>query len=126
MEQTVTQTTGYLNEYAEFLKLYHETEMDAEMIGAFIARLAQVYAEYNMKLAAANRERALVAQDINNRAIDGKAISSAKAETIVEATDEADRYNHIKAHVGNIEQMISAMRALQRGMLQEYNHMANS
>jgi len=49
----------YQQEYVELLKRYRETEVDAEEIGYMIAKMAQYFAEYNMKLVAALIDNAL-------------------------------------------------------------------
>jgi hypothetical protein len=117
----------YQQEFDAFLKDYHGKEMDPEEMGAFIMRLAQIFAAINMRVVAAERELALVARDIENRTDGaGKAITSAKAKTFIDATDEGDRYNTLKAHRENVEQFISAVRALQKGALQEWNHLAST
>ena len=119
--------SNYQFEFSDFLKLYHSTEMDAEAVGAMMMRLAQIFAEYNMKMVAASHDLAVVAEGIAGREdANGKQITSAKAETFVAATDEADKYNTLKAHVQNIEQYISATRALQKGMMNEYSVMKNT
>lgn len=117
----------YQQEYDAFLKDYHSREIDAEEMGAFLARLAQIFAHFNMRLVAAQREVNLVARDIENRTDGtGKAITSAKAKVLVEASDEYDRYNTFKAHLENLEQYMSAVRALQRGAMAEYSTLKNT
>lgn len=117
----------YQQEFSDFLTKYHATEMDPEEMGAFMARLAQIYAGYNLKLAAAHKSLAIVSRDIASRVEEnGKSITSAKAETFIAATDEADLYNSLKANIQNIEQFISSVRALQKGALKEYNYMGNT
>jgi hypothetical protein len=118
---------SYQQEYSDFLKEYHSKETDAEEMGAFIMRLAQIFADFNMKVVEAGRELSLVAQDIENRTdSSGKAISSAKAGTFIEATEEAYKYKTLKAHLENVEQFISAVRALQKGALGEFAAMRNT
>jgi hypothetical protein len=119
--------TNYQEEYDLFLKDYHSREVGAEEMGAYLARLAQVFAFYNMRLVASQREVNLVARDIENRTdASGKAITSAKAKVLVEASDEYDKYNTFKAHIECVEQYMSAVRALQRGAMAEMGHMANT
>lgn len=117
----------YQQEFASFLADYREKEMDPEEMGAFMARLAQIFASINMKLVEAEREMAVVAQDIENRTDEsGKKISSAKAQVFVQATEEAFKFNTLKAHRENVEQFISSVRALQKGAMREFSYMGNT
>lgn len=121
------ETHIYQKEYAEFIARYRTEELDPEEVGYVITRMAQYFSELNMKLVSLHHILAVVAQDIAARFDDnGKAITSAKAEIFTQATTEANEYNTIKAHVQNVEQYISALRALQKGMLKEYSMMSNT
>ena len=118
---------AYMNEYFEFMAKYKTTEVSAEDVGEQLARLAQYYAQFNLRLTAANRKLVLIAQDIESRVDEnGKPISSTKAKVFVEATPEAEVVAILKTHLENVDMFISSLRSLQKGLLQEFNHMANT
>lgn len=120
------QTLQYLEEYKKFLDSYHLGEKSGEEVGEKIARFAQYFAYHNLDMVDLDRKRAKVAAEIESRTDDnGKAISSAKAQSIIDATDEAHEYRVKRAHVQNVEQIINALKALQKGALNEYSHMGN-
>ena len=116
------QTVPYLGEYNQFVRDYKSGTVTGEEVGILIARLAQYFSEYNLKLIIAERQVYITAKDIENRIDEntGKAITSSKAQTIICATDEYFEKEKIKAHVQNIEQFINALKSLQKGVLQEY------
>lgn len=115
-------TLPYLEEYNNFIKNYKSREVSGEEVGEIIARMATYFSEYNMKLVDAERSLYLAARDIEGRIDEnsGKTITSAKAQSIINATEEHYKSEQIKAHVHNIEQFINALKALQRGVLSEY------
>jgi hypothetical protein len=78
-----------------------------------------------MKYASALRAYSQVAKEFAGT-VDpsGKAISATKAASLADATPEAAAYAEAKVHVQNIEQCINALKALQRGVLNEYAHAA--
>jgi hypothetical protein len=117
-------TLPYLDEYNKFIKDYQTAQVSGEEIGEVIARMAQYFSEYNLKLVKAERCLYLVGRDIANRVDEatGKAIAVSKAELLISATDEHLGAEEAKAHVQNIEQFINALKALQKGVLNEYSH----
>lgn len=113
----------YLMEYNDFLDLSTTKEVSGQEVGLVIAKLASYFANYNAKMVQADRLRAAVARDIENRKDDaGKPISSSKAASLADATDEAHFYREARSHVQNIEQLINALKAYQKGILNEYLH----
>lgn len=124
-----TKNMDYQQKVQEFFTKYSGADytMDPEEMGAFMLVLANYYAEFNMKLVVAQKDLSLVSRDIAERTDDnGKVITSAKADTFIAATEEANKYRTLKAHVQNIEQYISSVRALQKGSMKEYNYMGNT
>lgn len=115
---------AYLDEYNSFLSTYHRGQVSGEEVGEVIARMGAHFALYNMNMVNAERKLALVARDIESRTDEasGKAITSAKAKTFIDATDEAHEYNMARAHTQNIEQFLNSLKALQKGVLNEYAH----
>jgi hypothetical protein len=117
----------YITEYTKFIKNYATGQVTGEEVGEVVARLAQYYAEHNLKRVLAERAYALVTRDAEAKVDEstGKQISSAKAKSIADASDEAFEAEQAKAHVANIEQFINALKALQKGVLNEFSHMGN-
>lgn len=121
------ESTEYIVEYNKFISNYRRSEVSGEEVGEIIARLAQYFAKYNMEMVACDRRMSLIARDIESRADEnGKPISSTKSKVFLDATEEANDYRIARAHVQNIEQMINSLKALQKGVLNEYSHMGNS
>jgi uncharacterized protein YbcV (DUF1398 family) len=98
-------------------------EVSGEEVGLMVAKMAQFFSRYNLMLVRATKNYNSVAKDIYNMIEDnGKPITSSKAEIVAAATQEADEVRELKAHVGNTEQMINALKSLQKGILNEYAH----
>lgn len=113
----------YFKEYEMFMSAYKRGVVSGEEVGEVIMKMAHFHAKYAVELVFKDRRKNLVARDIEiTPDANGKAISSAKALTLTEATDEYHDYNMAKAHVANIEQYINALKALQKGVLQEYSN----
>jgi hypothetical protein len=86
--------------------------------------MAGYYAKYNVRMGGALRAFSKVRADFQNQ-VDtstGKAMSSSKAELLSDATPEATEYEMSRIHIQNIEQFINALKALQKGTLNEYSH----
>lgn len=117
------ETEAYQLEYKKFIDGYSRSEVSGEEVGEVIARLAQYFSVYNMRMVADDRRLSLVARDIESRADEGgKPISSTKAKVFVDATDEAHAYRTSRAHLQNVEQMINSLKSLQKGVINEYAH----
>lgn len=117
----------YIEEYTKFIKDYSVGQVTGEEVGEVVVRMAQYFAEHNLKSVIAERKRALVAAE-KEAMIDesnGKQISSAKAKILTEATDEAFEAAQAEAHLKNCEQFINALKCLQKGVLNEFSHMGN-
>lgn len=123
----MAEQNSYLSEYSVFVDGYKYGEVSAEEIGLKIARFANYFALHNLELTMAEFERAKVAAAIAVKVDDnGKQISGTKADVLTDATPEALEYRKKKAAVVNLEQMLNAMKSLQRGALQEYAHLGNT
>ncbi len=115
---------SYSEDYELFMKKLSSQggNMAAGEVGEMISRLAGHYMRYNSMQARANRVYTQKAQEIYS-SMDGlKPITASKAEILAAATNEAAVYLEAKVHVQNIEQLINALKALQRGILNEYSH----
>ena len=114
----------YIIDYEKFSSNFRKTEVSGEEVGELIMRMAGYFARYNVQMSDALRAYSIVKSDFQSQ-IDpatGKNMSSAKAETLAEATPESAKYELSRVHIQNIEQYINALKALQRGVLNEYSH----
>lgn len=113
----------YMSEYEKFVNEYKFTEVSGEEVGLLIARMSMYFSRYNMSLKHALRNYSIILRDMQMQVDEnGKPMSSAKAETLAAATDQADKYQEMKIHVSNIEQNINALKSLQKGVIQEYSY----
>lgn len=114
----------YQQLYEEFMKSYAMGATTGEMVGELIARLAGYYPNYNAAMIKAERGFALISRDevLKTDEASGKAISSAKADTIANASIEASAYKQARMHIENLEMLIQSAKALQRGLIQELSH----
>jgi len=114
----------YQQEYNEFVANYKLRQISAEEVGEVIARMAQYYGEKNNILCSCSeglsKKSAMIVQSEDEST--GKPISVAKAEILIKATDESTLYEQVKTDLQNIEQYINALKALQKGVLNEYAH----
>lgn len=111
----------YRSEYDGFVKQFDEREVDGREVGIMIAKFASWFASYNLDMIVAFKAYAFVLKE-TSKEVDaaGKQISSAKAEQLAQATPEYAEYLLAKGHVQNIEQHLTSLRALQRGVMNEY------
>lgn len=113
----------YQNLFDDFMSAYKMGAVSAEEVGEIIARLAGYFCNYNLAAVQAERVFAVIAKEnvLQNDEQSGKPISSAKAETISAATNEASQFKIAKAHALNLETLIGSLKFLQKGLLQEFN-----
>ena len=113
----------YKVEYDAFVKEFGQREVDGREAGQVIVRMAAYYGTYNLRLANALKAYSVALRDISNTTdVNGKPLSSARAEQLAQATDEYHTYQLQRTHVQNIEQYINSLKALQRGLINEYAH----
>ena len=110
--------------YSDFIKNYALNVTTAEQVGELVAKLGGYYPTYNGILARAERAYALTCRDevLKTDEATGKAVSSAKAETIANASAEAFAFKDAKMHITNLEVLLQSAKSLQRGLLQEMSH----
>ena len=113
----------YQKIYDDFMKNYTLGAVSGEQVGIIIAQLAGIFSNYNIGSIKAERAFSAMAKEIALQTDEqtGKAISSAKADTLSAATNEAYIFKLAKAHVTNLEVLIGALKFLQKGILTEYN-----
>lgn len=114
----------YITEFKNFIDSYQQGAVSAEAIGEMVVRLAQYFAETNLKLSVrdkmVNDIAARIAQGTDETT--GKAITVAKTDLLIKATPEANACKESKIDLQNIEQYINALKCLQKGVLNEYSH----
>lgn len=115
----------YKKEYAEFIAKFNLGPVSGFEVGELISRMANYYSDYNLMMIEALRVFSNVRREFEGQSdANGKPISSSKAEVLADATDEANKFRIARAHVQNIEQIINAAKAMQRGVLNEYAYTA--
>lgn len=118
---------SFMEEYSELIKEYGEGSVGGERVGEAIINMAQYYAMANQRYAEALIEFNKISGEMEKSTDDnGKAISSTKAKTLSSETEESDNLIRAKTNLDSIEQMINALKSLQKGILNEYNHTANT
>jgi len=118
----------YQIEYDNFIAGYKKGVTDAEDAGQLISRLAQYFSNTNTTLGEKWRKMVIKSAEIINQTDSntGKPIAVNRAELLISATTEAMELNDSKVDISNIEQMINAIKSLQRGMTNDYHHMGNT
>ncbi len=118
---------NFMEEYKALIEEYKEGGVSGERVGEAIVNMAQYYAMANQQYAQALVNFNKVSGSIEKTTDDsGKPISSTKAKTLAAETPESDNYITAKTNLDSIEQMINALKSLQKGILNEYNHSANT
>jgi len=118
---------SYLEDYSHFMEQFEEQGglMAAGEIGGMITRMSNYFSRHNLVLGRSLKLFNTKAREIYTQSDEnGKPISAAKAAILADATEEAFAYQEAKIHIQNIEQDINALKALQRGVLNEYSHSA--
>lgn len=120
----MTPDPDYMVDYEKFQNNFKKTEVSGEEVGELIMRMAGYYGRYNVRMSDALRAYSIKVADFQSQtdAATGKTMSSAKAEALAAATPESNVYEMARIHIQNIEQYINALKALQRGVLNEYAH----
>ena len=113
----------FQQEYNDFLVEYKKGLTDGERAGEIIARMAQYFAMSNAQ--ALNAFNGVAASIEQTEDANGKAITSAKAKILSAATPEHGALIIAKTTVESIEQIINALKSLQKGIMNEYAHVGN-
>lgn len=116
----------YREDYDRFIEEYASGSTTGERVGEVIARMAQHFTTANMDYASALKAYNKIVSDIEGTIDDEshKTISSTKAKSLANATEQSDKLIDTKAHLENIEQNINALKSLQKGLLNEYSHLS--
>ncbi len=118
----------YKEKYDAFIKSYKTGIVSAENIGFLIAEMANFYSNTNTLLGSLeshlNKKSAEIVSSQDSETF--KPISVSKAELLIKNTQEYDAYNSEKINLQNIEQILNALKALQKGITNEYSHLAKT
>lgn len=114
----------YQKTYDDFVTHFSRGETTPTMAGEALLRIAAVFPNYNLAMIKAERSFSLVKRDEVSKTDEatGKAISSAKAETLADASSDAFVYREARGHVANIEMLIGALKFMQKSLEVEYAH----
>ena len=119
---------SYIEDYDKFMVALEAQGglMAAGEIGCMITRMSSYFSRHNVILGRTLKMFNKISKDVYSSMDEntGKPISAAKAAILADAADEGADYQEAKIHVQNIEQNINALKALQRGVLNEYSHSA--
>lgn len=118
---------SYIEDYEKFMVNLEAQGglMAAGEVGSMITRMSSYFSRHNLILGRTLKMFNKISKEVYSQIEEnGKPISAAKAAIVADATDEAAAYHEAKIHVQNIEQNINALKALQRGVLNEYSHSA--
>jgi len=123
-QKPVYSGNSYIEDYEKFMESFRAKEISGEEVGEMIARMAQHFIRHNLIMVRSLRVYAKLKSEIQGQpdGATGKPMTTSKMETIAASTQEAYAYEESKIHVQNIEQCINALKALQRGILFEYQH----
>lgn len=117
------QQEAYIAEYEAFMGKLSTQEVSPGEVGILIARLSSYFSTYNLRLAKATRNLAIVASEMEKTKDDmGKTIASTKAKALTEASPEANVYETNKAHVQNIESHINSLKSLLKSLTNEFSY----
>ncbi len=115
---------NYRRDFDEFMAGYNSGGVDATAVGVTITRMAQYFCDINQTVSFAQRVfNTHYAEVINSEDDNGKPMSAAKAKILAEASEEGKELIRTKAEVENVEQLLNALKYMQKGMLNEYAHM---
>lgn len=115
---------SYSEDYDKFMDNFTTREISGEEVGEMVARMAQHFGRHNLIAVRSLKIYAKLKSELHAQpdGATGKPMTSTKAEMIAAATPEAYKYEEARVHVQNIEQMLNALKSLQKGILFEYQH----
>ena len=119
----------YQNEFKEFIEKLNKDvgAVDPSEVGVMISRMVQYFCDYNsMKTVSSNRLRQASTPIILGNDDNGKPISMAKAQFIIDALPESEDHSIKKMHLENLEQIVNGLKSTLKGLSNEYNHMGNN
>ena len=116
----------YQSEYRAFIKSFDTQPVSGAEAGELVVKLALYYSEANLEMVDAMKQFNIVKKNCSEE-LDGnnKQVSVAKAEIMADATPQAHAFEMARAKVSNLDQMISAIKTLQKGLINEYQRTGN-
>lgn len=112
----------YQEKFDAFINNCEAGQIDGEIVGLLIVRLAQEFVNHNMMIA--NKEarlNSIAAKMIQETdEISGKPYSVSKVELLVKNSEEYKDLKIAKIDLENIETYINSLKFLQKAILQEY------
>lgn len=119
--------TDYSQDYKNFVTSIEQGQpISGEETGKLIVRMAQFFSEAVKQAATAEFAYNKKIVEFEKQTDDnGKPLSSTKAENFAKASPEYLAYLGAKGDVAVIEQMINSLKALQKGLSNEYSHFSN-
>ena len=114
----------YKIEYDKFMSEYSKGVTSGEDVGIMIAKMVQYYCTLNNRAAKISRlfngKHSEVVEIVDDNL---KPISVAKAKVLIDASEEAEMLSEAKAHLDNVDQIINGLKYLQKGLINEFQHM---
>ena len=119
-----TAERSYIEDFQEYLERLRTQEVTGREIGEMIVYMANHFIRHNLIMMRSMKLFMKVKSEIQGRVdeITGKPITSAKADTLAAATPESFAYEEARTHLQNIQEAINALKAFQRGALNEYSN----
>lgn len=114
-------THDYQQEYTEFTGKYSQGTIGPEEVGAMVLKWGQYIGEANSILAQA--EQAYITKSAETIQIvedNGKQISSVKAKTLTDASEEGLAKIRAKSHKETIDTQIITLATFQKGVSTEF------
>ena len=117
----------YQAEYSDFIKNYQSGITTAEQVGFLVAKMAQYFSTANEVRGFAEKSKNRKLFDCEQEVdVNSKPLSSAKAQAKAAASEEYAQFITADLHLENINQLINALKTLQKGVLNEYAHMGST
>lgn len=124
MEEKIKLYQGRFNDILADIRLA-DGAIEAQKVAIVAAELVQDLVYFTDEMRTAKLKLASVSRDIVCSEVDGKPISVAKAQILIDASDEATRYEEAKMHAANFDQMISVLKIYIRSLAKEYSLQGN-
>ncbi len=115
---------SYLNDFQDFMEKMRTEEVSGREIGEMIMNMAAYFMQHNLIMVRSLKIYTKIKSEIQSHTdeMTGKPITSAKAEMLAAATPEGFAYEEARVHLQNIQEGINALKAFQRGAINEYTN----
>ena len=115
----------YQKDYEDFINAYKSGVTGAEEVGKQIAKWGQYFAEINSHFGKMETIFKKTLANISQTNDGAKPITSAKANTLAEATEDFANFLKAKREKENIDRQIDTLTSLQVGIMKEFGHSNN-